>query len=71
MTLNDANRRTTMPATLIKTAAELVRDDLAFSTVHGKLVRFVRWDCGLAVVANRNTGRELPDLVHPSQLQPK
>lgn len=43
--------------------------DRVFSVVHGKWVRFLRWEGDLAVVADSDTGRELPDLVHRTQLR--
>ena len=44
--------------------------DLLLSTLHGRYVRFVRWEYdGMAAVCDRNTLKELPDLVHATQLR--
>ena len=54
----------TQPAT-----RTLVYGDLVQSHMPAKLVRFVRWEPdGFAVVMDRNTLKELPDYVHPTQL---
>jgi hypothetical protein len=59
-----------MNATLRKPATALVYGDLCHCQVHGRFVRFVRWDGLYAVVMDRNTLLELPDYVHPTQLTP-
>jgi hypothetical protein len=52
------------------TANEMVaRGELLFSRLHGRFVRFVRWDMSDAVVCDRNTMVELPDYVHATQLE--
>jgi hypothetical protein len=48
----------------------VARGELLYSTLHSRYVRFVRWaDSYAAVVCDRNTMKELPDYVHPTQLR--
>jgi hypothetical protein len=47
----------------------LNQNDRVYSEVHGAWVRFVRWEGEFAAVADSDTGRELPDLVHRTQLR--
>jgi hypothetical protein len=52
------------------------RGTLVFDRLDRRLHRFVRWELDRftgtydAVLCDRNTGRELPDLRHPSQVLP-
>ncbi|HEX5270531.1 MAG TPA: hypothetical protein VFW33_08605 [Gemmataceae bacterium] len=53
------------------TAGEVVaKGDLLYSALHGRFVRFLRWaDSYAAMVCDRDTMEELPDYVHPTQLE--
>jgi hypothetical protein len=56
-------------ARTVKPGEHIAKHDLLLSTLHGRYVRFVRWDGGMAVVADRDTLKELPDYVHAVQLR--
>ena len=49
---------------------QVAEGELLYSELDRKYVRFVRWDDSYAaVVSDRNTMVELPDYVHPTQLE--
>lgn len=57
-----------MKATMTRKAKTLSYGDPVYSTLHGRLVRFVRWEGVYAQVMDRDTLRHEPDLVHAAQV---
>jgi hypothetical protein len=55
--------------TMTTTTKTLCYGDLLWSEMHGKYVRFLRYDGSYIVVCDRNTLVELPDHCHPALIR--